>query len=331
MDARESESESSNTLELISQALENAEDGGYPWVVEHTDVTCDSCECEPITGQRWKCVTCTDRDLCSTCYLGLDAGRANMDSLSEAVKSVVPCLRHSFARVQGPERQVVLHEMAQEDNVTKFPDGIVSEFLRTFPIDSIPCSMLAWVGRSLVPPSDVLDQVSLALEDWDALLGRRKPTATDVDEIARRHNLTEGKWCLFPHRKTADAVWQAIARSLPEIKGATAAKVSTISPEKSTHAVCVYTENYLDQANVETVRSGIRQQIGIANPDIGFSGRMVYKPDIYTYLGIYAGNAFNMRPSVYTCNQGVQASATRRPDHNSHAHIGTSRRKNPQH
>lgn len=68
--------------------------------------------------------------------------------------------------------QVVLHEMAQEDNVPKFPDGIVSEFLRTFPIDSIPCSMLAWVGRSLVPPSDVLDQVSLALEDWDALLGR---------------------------------------------------------------------------------------------------------------------------------------------------------------
>lgn len=32
------------------------------------------------------------------------------------------------------------------------------------------------------------------------LMRRRKPTATDVDEIARRHNLTEGKWCLFPHR-----------------------------------------------------------------------------------------------------------------------------------
>jgi hypothetical protein len=28
----------------------------------------------------------------------------------------------------------------------------------------------------------------------------KKPTAADVDDLARRHQLLEGKWCIFPNR-----------------------------------------------------------------------------------------------------------------------------------
>lgn len=35
--------------------------------IEHTNVTCDGCEMEPIIGIRFKCDTCHDYDLCLEC------------------------------------------------------------------------------------------------------------------------------------------------------------------------------------------------------------------------------------------------------------------------
>ena len=34
---------------------------------------------------------------------------------------------------------------------------------------------------------------------------RRKPIAADVDELAKRHHIVGGKWCLFPSRRLVDA------------------------------------------------------------------------------------------------------------------------------
>ncbi|KAK7093850.1 E3 ubiquitin-protein ligase MIB2-like [Littorina saxatilis] len=36
--------------------------------VKHKSVTCDACKTDGIAGIRWKCVVCTDYDLCSLCY-----------------------------------------------------------------------------------------------------------------------------------------------------------------------------------------------------------------------------------------------------------------------
>ena len=65
--------------------------------------------------------------------------------------------------------------------------------------------------------------------------------------------------------------------------------------------MCVYTENYLAVDQVEAVRATLRELMQGMDPQTAFTGRMVYKPDIFTYLGIYVGNEFNLRPSVYTC------------------------------
>ena len=33
------------------------------WVISHLDITCDGCECEPITGSRQVC-RCADLNMC---------------------------------------------------------------------------------------------------------------------------------------------------------------------------------------------------------------------------------------------------------------------------
>ena len=33
---------------------------------------------------------------------------------------------------------------------------------------------------------------------------------------------------------------------------------------------------------------------------MGFKGKLTYKPDIFTYLGIYRGNKFGIMPNIYT-------------------------------
>ena len=34
---------------------------------KHLCITCDGCDMDPIVGIRYKCLVCTNYDLCSTC------------------------------------------------------------------------------------------------------------------------------------------------------------------------------------------------------------------------------------------------------------------------
>lgn len=90
----------------------------------------------------------------------------------------------------------------------------------------------------------------------------------------------------------------------------------------ATALICVYTENYLDIADVKRVRNTLRQ-MGKMNEEscflrrsffflsvkkksfrlclaLGFTRKMSYKPDIYTYLDIYQNNPWRIPPTVYT-------------------------------
>lgn len=58
------------------------------------------------------------------------------------------------------------------------------------------------------------------------------------------------------------------------------------------HVICVYVSNYLDLEDVDELRRLLREEGGV-RWKIGF------KPDVYTYLGIYAGNPWGIRPSRY--------------------------------
>ncbi len=105
-----------------------------------------------------------------------------------------------------------------------------------------------------------------------------------IDSIAEEVDCKVGKWLLFYPEKEIDAIWKKIARAV--LKGALGScehvKVATALQKKEKYLICVYTPNYLDAVDVMNVRKKLRE--------MGFSKTLYYKPDIYTYLGIYTKN-----------------------------------------
>lgn len=87
-----------------------------------------------------------------------------------------------------------------------------------------------------------------------------------------------GKWLIYRNDLEIDHVWRTIARSTFKGGLGISAKVSTAMSERKRHVICVYTGNYLDLEDVMRVRKKLRE--------LGFTEKLCYKPDIYTYLGI---------------------------------------------
>jgi hypothetical protein len=70
--------------------------------------------------------------------------------------------------------------------------------------------------------------------------------------------------------------------------------LAKIAPQatRGSHLICVYTPDFTDQADVESVVQRLDQ--------LGLVERVVYyKPDIFTYAGIYNRTRSSNRASVY--------------------------------
>ncbi|KAI7841867.1 hypothetical protein COHA_004396 [Chlorella ohadii] len=153
------------------------------------------------------------------------------------------------------------------------------------------------------------ERVDAAVEEWEKLAASgRKLAAADVDRLAAEHRITKGKWMLFARSgEEADAAWPAVARA---VCGAAAgagqpaaaplcgsAKVSsTAPPPDNSHVFCCYVENYQDAADVQRVCRGLQRAVpaGLLQDK-----RLLFKPDIYTYLGIYSRNEWGIKPSTH--------------------------------
>lgn len=100
-----------------------------------------------------------------------------------------------------------------------------------------------------------------------------------------------GKWMLFPLCEQAVPAWRAVAQA------ARAGQIwqAKIAPQATSngHLICVYTPDFTDQPGVETV-AVLLDDLGLAQR------RLYYKPDIFTYAGIYNSSARRKeRASIY--------------------------------
>lgn len=130
-------------------------------------------------------------------------------------------------------------------------------------------------------------------ESWEKLLDSGRPvTFQTVRELALNHSVLSGKWLM--HLEAGfklDHAWESVARAALDGK-IDSAKVSPYNPRGSARQViCVYNENFTDESEVVRLDSIIRST-GVKCP-------LNYKPDVYTYLGIYRNNCWKLCPTIY--------------------------------
>lgn len=108
-------------------------------------------------------------------------------------------------------------------------------------------------------------------------------TIEGIDELAKQSGVLVGKWLIYRGEKDIDASWKTIAEALIDNMFGVSAKVSTVRQKGHSYVICVYTQNYMDTVDVQSVRSVLSS--------IGFRESLCYKPDLYTYLNIYSGTS----------------------------------------
>lgn len=130
-------------------------------------------------------------------------------------------------------------------------------------------------------------------ESWEKLLDSGRPvTFQVVRELALNHSVLSGKWLMYLETGfKVDHAWESVARAALDGK-IHSAKVSPYdSSGSSRHVICVYNSNFTDESEVVRLDSIIRST-GVKCP-------LSYKPDVYTYLGIYRNNCWKLCPTIY--------------------------------
>ncbi|XP_061525140.1 UPF0696 protein C11orf68 homolog [Phycodurus eques] len=153
-----------------------------------------------------------------------------------------------------------------------------------------PVGWIAVFGPDVCPCTG--DVVELQ-ESWEKLVASGRPVNfQNVKELALNHGVLSGKWLMHlePGFKV-DHAWECVARATLDGKISNV-KVSPHDPDKGgRHVICVYNQNFTDEGEVVQLDAQIRAT-GVKCP-------LTYKPDVYTHLGIYRNNCWNLCPTIY--------------------------------
>uniref|UniRef100_A0A673KIC9 Chromosome 11 open reading frame 68 n=1 Tax=Sinocyclocheilus rhinocerous TaxID=307959 RepID=A0A673KIC9_9TELE len=130
-------------------------------------------------------------------------------------------------------------------------------------------------------------------DSWETLQeSGRSVSFHTIRELALNHSVLYGKWLM--HLDTGfkvDRAWESIARAALDGK-IDSAKVSPRDPRSDCrHVICVYNQNFTDEEQVMHLDAVIRAA--------GVKCVLYYKPDVYSYLGIYRNNRWKICPTIY--------------------------------
>ncbi|TLD35100.1 DUF1917-domain-containing protein [Venturia nashicola] len=130
------------------------------------------------------------------------------------------------------------------------------------------------------------------------LLPDRERLKDEINEGAKKANMTCGKWMLFPTTEDTPKVWLQVVEAVSAGKLGIMAKVATeCKPGSNDRLICIYSEDFTDVVDVR------RQLETMANLHLvqRQGGRPIYyKADAYTYLDIYSDNPYGLKSSQYS-------------------------------
>ena len=110
-----------------------------------------------------------------------------------------------------------------------------------------------------------------------------------------QHSKNGGKWLIFVPIERVDQVWSKIklateAGRIGEMSKVATAKANPNGVNSSIKVICVYTYDWMDEADVMRIRQELRQ--------LGITRKIPYKADKYTESGRYV-NQGKKRISKY--------------------------------
>ncbi|XP_028330684.1 UPF0696 protein C11orf68 homolog [Gouania willdenowi] len=154
-------------------------------------------------------------------------------------------------------------------------------------------SPVGWIAVRSPNDSPSNGDVAGLQDSWEKLLSScRQVSFQTIKELALNHGVLNGKWLMhLDSGFKVDHAWECVARAVVDGK-ISSAKVSPFNPKSdSKHVICMYNENFTDESQVVQLDSVIRAT-GVKCP-------LSYKPDVYTYLGIYRNNRWKLCPTIY--------------------------------
>ncbi|KAL3874105.1 hypothetical protein ACJMK2_037165 [Sinanodonta woodiana] len=160
-------------------------------------------------------------------------------------------------------------------------------------------SGVGWICITRFPGSNTRGSDVMGLQHaWESLKSSgRSINRHVIMELAKNYNVLAGKWMIQVQSGfKVDQLWSFICRGImTRILSSNTAKVSPVSTEESCygdrHVICIYNNDFTNEDEVFELEAGLRR-IGIKCP-------LHYKPDVYTYLGVYRNNEWGLRPTIY--------------------------------
>ena len=145
-------------------------------------------------------------------------------------------------------------------------------------------------------PVAATSQIEAFVDEW--LAG--PPTEIRVYDLAKKHGVRSGKWILYPTLEQVDAVWPLVARAVVRGDLGSSAKVSTRKSHATgayrTCCLCVYVDNFADEADVARVAAALR---ALGPVVIGPTAAMYFKADAMTHLGPHVPEGVNLKLSLW--------------------------------
>jgi hypothetical protein len=143
---------------------------------------------------------------------------------------------------------------------------------------------------------DTEDDVARMSTEWKSLVESNAIiTHQQLIDLAQKHNVLHGKWLLYVKAEDVETEWPKIRNAIIEGKLGSTAKISD-TPERGSHAVCIYCPNFLDKDDLLRVRRSISNDVGMYKTSV-----LRFKLDAVTYLGLYTGNKWKLRTTSYEC------------------------------
>ncbi|KAM6894820.1 UPF0696 protein C11orf68 homolog isoform 1-T2 [Lycodopsis pacificus] len=153
-----------------------------------------------------------------------------------------------------------------------------------------PVGWIAVLGLNHCPSTG---DVTGLQESWEKLLASGRPVSFQtVKELALNHGVLSGKWLMhLDSGFKLDHAWECVARAALDGK-ISLVKVSPHNPKgEGKQVICAYNQNFTDESEVIRLDNVIRAT--------GVKCSLTYKPDVYTYLGIYRNNRWKLCPTIY--------------------------------